>query len=98
MQLYLLKIGKVTVNDVVVIEPGQKVMPNDVVKVGNKKLTPSRNFVYILLNKPKDYITTSDDPQQRKTVLDLVRHATEERVYPVGRLDRKYIGGFIADK
>jgi len=52
----------------------------------------SRNFVYILLNKPKDYITTTSDPQGRKTVLDLVRQATQERVYPVGRLDRNTSG------
>ncbi len=52
----------------------------------------SRNFVYILLNKPKDYITTTEDPQGRKTVLDLIRQATTERVYPVGRLDRNTSG------
>jgi len=57
-----------------------------------KKVIPSKNFVYILLNKPKDYITTSEDPQGRKTVLDLVRAATDERVYPVGRLDRNTSG------
>ena len=67
-------------------------MPTDVVKVGGKKITPSRNFVYILLNKPKDFITTSDDPQGRRTVLDLVKHATTERVYPIGRLDRNTSG------
>jgi 23S rRNA pseudouridine2605 synthase len=69
-----------------------KVSATDMVKIGNKKVTPSRNFVYILLNKPKDYITTSEDPQGRKTVLDLVRTATDERVYPVGRLDRNTSG------
>src|SRR3954468_20132445 len=88
----LVKEGKVTVNGTPATDPGLKVSPNDVVKVGNKKVTPSRNFVYILLNKPKDYITTSEDPQGRKTVLDLVRSATEERVYPVGRLDRNTSG------
>lgn len=88
----LVKDGKVTVNGTPATEPGFKVSANDVVKVNNKKITPSRNFVYILLNKPKDYITTSDDPQGRKTVLDLVRSATEERVYPVGRLDRNTSG------
>jgi 23S rRNA pseudouridine2605 synthase len=55
-------------------------------------VTISRNFVYILLNKPKDYITTTDDPQGRKTVLQLIRHASSERVYPVGRLDRNTSG------
>ena len=48
--------------------------------------------VYVLLNKPKDYVTTSDDPQQRKTVMDLVKGACEERIYPVGRLDRNTTG------
>lgn len=88
----LVKEEKVTINDKVVTDPGTKVSPNDVIKVGGKKITPSRNFVYILLNKPKDYITTSDDPQGRRTVLDLVKHATTERVYPVGRLDRNTSG------
>ncbi|HLL42266.1 MAG TPA: pseudouridine synthase, partial [Segetibacter sp.] len=79
-------------NGTTATDPGTKISQNDVVKVGNKKVTPSKNFVYILLNKPKDYITTSEDPQGRKTVLDLVRSATEERVYPVGRLDRNTSG------
>ena len=88
----LVKEGKVTVNGTPASEPGFKVSENDVVKVSNKKITPSRNFVYILLNKPKDYITTSEDPQGRKTVLDLVRTATTERIYPIGRLDRNTSG------
>ena len=88
----LVKEGKVTVNGTLATDPGMKVSSTDVVKVGPKKVTPSRNFVYILLNKPKDYITTSEDPQGRKTVLDLVRSATTERVYPVGRLDRNTSG------
>lgn len=86
------KEGKITVNGEPATDPGMKVSSTDVVKVGNKKVVPSRNFVYILLNKPKDYITTSEDPQGRKTVLDLVRTATDERVYPVGRLDRNTSG------
>lgn len=90
--ILLIKDQKVTLNDAVITDPGTKVMPTDVVKVGGKKITPSRNFVYILLNKPKDFITTSDDPQGRRTVLDLVKHATTERVYPVGRLDRNTSG------
>ena len=57
-----------------------------------KKITPSKNFVYILLNKPKDYITTLEDPQGRRTVLDLIRQATPERIYPIGRLDRNTSG------
>lgn len=88
----LVKEGKVLVNGTPATEPGLKISDTDVVKVNNKKITPSRNFVYILLNKPKDYITTSDDPQGRKTVLDLVRTATTERIYPVGRLDRNTSG------
>lgn len=88
----LVKDQKVTVNGEVVTDPGTKVSPHDLVKVQGKKITPSRNFVYILLNKPKDYITTVDDPQGRRTVLDLVKQATTERVYPVGRLDRNTSG------
>jgi 23S rRNA pseudouridine2605 synthase len=88
----LVKEGKVTVNGQTATDPGMKVSSTDVIMVGPKKIIPSRNFVYILLNKPKDYITTSEDPQGRKTVLDLVRSATTERVYPVGRLDRNTSG------
>ncbi|MGJ7033438.1 pseudouridine synthase [Niabella hirudinis] len=87
-----IKDGKVKVNTAVVIEPGYKVQPADVITLNNKKITPAKNLVYILLNKPKDYITTTDDPQKRKTVLDLIRTATTERVYPVGRLDRNTSG------
>jgi len=88
----LVKEGKISVNGTVITEPGFKVSTNDLVKANGKKLTPSRNFVYILLNKPKDYITTTDDPQGRHTVLELIRHATNERVYPIGRLDRNTSG------
>ncbi len=61
-------------------------------KVSGKKIHPVKDMVYILLNKPKDYLTTTEDPQQRRTVLDLIQHATKERVYPVGRLDRNTSG------
>ena len=88
----LVKQGKVSVNGKLITEPGTKVSPKDIVKVNDKQITISRNFVYILLNKPKDYITTTDDPHGRKTVLDLIRQATRERVYPVGRLDRNTSG------
>jgi len=88
----LIRAGKFSVNGQTITEPGTKVLPTDTVKVQGKKVTISRNFVYILLNKPKDYITTTEDPQGRKTVLDLIRHATTERVFPVGRLDRNTSG------
>ncbi len=88
----LIRQGKVTVNGKPVNEPGTKVLPTDLVKVNGKKITISKNFVYILLNKPKDYLTTMDDPQGRRTVIDLIRAATTERVYPVGRLDRNTSG------
>ena len=88
----LVKQGDITVNDQVVTEPGTKVTPTDIIKIKGKRITPSRNLVYILLNKPKDYITTLEDPEGRKTVLDLVKRATDERIYPVGRLDRNTSG------
>jgi 23S rRNA pseudouridine2605 synthase len=88
----LIKSGKVKLNGEVVTEPGRKVTLKDAVTVGGKKVYPVSDLVYILLNKPKDYITTTDDPQQRKTVLDLITGATKDRVYPVGRLDRNTSG------
>jgi 23S rRNA pseudouridine2605 synthase len=88
----MIRNGEVKVNDNIVTEPGTKVSQKDSVTVKGKKITPSKNLVYILLNKPKDYITTLDDPEGRKTVLDLIKRATDERVYPVGRLDRNTSG------
>lgn len=88
----LVKTGKVQVNNAIIYEPGFKVSDTDKVKVNGKQVFLQHNLVYILLNKPKDYITTSTDPQGRKTVTDLVKHATQERVYPVGRLDRNTTG------
>ncbi|MEE4177951.1 MAG: pseudouridine synthase [Bacteroides sp.] len=87
----LIKNGAITVNDEIVTEMGIKVKPGDVVKYGNERLINEKK-VYVLLNKPKDYITTSDDPQERKTVMDLIRGACPERIYPVGRLDRNTTG------
>ena len=88
----LIKEGKVKVNNEVVKEPAHKVTERDDVQFNGKKLFVSKNLVYILLNKPKDYITTTDDPQGRKTVLQLTKMATTERIYPVGRLDRNTSG------
>lgn len=88
----LIKEGKITVNGNVVIEPGFKVSDTDIIIYNGKKLFVTKNLVYILLNKPKDYITTTDDPQGRKTVLQLIKQATPERIYPIGRLDRNTSG------
>lgn len=70
---------------------GYKVKRSDVIKYGKKLLNPER-MVYLLINKPKDYITTTEDPDDRRTVMDLVAGACEERIYPVGRLDRNTTG------
>ncbi|HEY0356117.1 MAG TPA: pseudouridine synthase [Flavisolibacter sp.] len=88
----LIKGGKVKVNGVVMMEPGHKVTPTDAIIVNGKKIQPVKDLVYILLNKPKDYITTTDDERGRKTVLDLIQKATPIKVYPVGRLDRNTSG------
>ena len=83
--------GAVLVNGTVVTELGTKVLRSDEVKFRDQPVTMEKK-VYVLLNKPKDYVTTSDDPQQRKTVMDLVKNACEERIYPAGRLDRNTTG------
>jgi 23S rRNA pseudouridine2605 synthase len=87
----LISAGFVQINEKVVTELGTRVMPKDKVKYKGKEIKPEKN-VYILMNKPKDFITTVDDPRGRKTVMDLVRNACSERVYPVGRLDRMTTG------
>ncbi|MCF2495712.1 pseudouridine synthase [Dyadobacter chenhuakuii] len=87
----LIASGQISVNGKTITEMGYKVLPTDVVKYGKKALNPEK-MVYILINKPKDYITTTDDPEERKTVLDLIQGACAERVYPVGRLDRNTTG------
>ena len=88
----MVKKGLVKVNNELITEPGHKVSSQDDVRVNGKKILIAKNLVYILLNKPKDYITTTNDPQERKTVLDIISKATRERVYPVGRLDRNTSG------
>jgi len=80
--------GQVTVNGHIVTELGAKADPSvDVIKVGGKKLRPPQRHVYILLNKPKNVMSTSSDPEGRPTVLEYVQAKVKERVYPVGRLD-----------
>jgi 23S rRNA pseudouridine2605 synthase len=101
----LIAAGVVSVNGVVVSELGQKVDPfKDEIRY-NGELLKREKKVYVILNKPKDYITTTDDPQERKTVMQLVEKASRERIYPVGRLDRNTTGlllmtndGDLADK
>lgn len=83
--------GVVSVNGQVVTELGTKVKQTDEIKFHDQPISIEKK-VYVLLNKPKDYVTTSDDPQNRKTVMDLVRNACKERIYPVGRLDRNTTG------
>jgi len=87
----LIKMGLITVNGVTITEMGHKVKSSDDVRHEGKKLTAERP-VYILLNKPKGFITTTDDPQERNTVMQLIAGACKERVYPVGRLDRNTTG------
>lgn len=83
--------GKVKVNGEVVTELGRKVLMTDKVQYGGKVLTAEK-LQYVLLNKPNDFITTVTDPQGRNTVMSLVKTACEERIYPVGRLDRNTTG------
>jgi 23S rRNA pseudouridine2605 synthase len=87
----LIQTGVVTVNDVIVLEMGYKVMPGDKVRYDGETINAEKKR-YVLLNKPKDFITTMDDPWGRKTVMSLVSKACRERVYPVGRLDRETTG------
>jgi 23S rRNA pseudouridine2605 synthase len=84
-------LGLVKINGKVVTELGTKVYPGDVVKYNNE-LVRQENKVYILLNKPKDYITTTEDERGRRSILELIRGACKERVLPVGRLDRNTTG------
>ena len=88
----LIKSGKVTLNGVVFTEPGYRVQETDVVMYDQVVVKPVQDKVYILLNKPKGFITTTDDERSRKTVMDLVKNADAGRMYPVGRLDRNTTG------
>ncbi|MEE9350478.1 MAG: pseudouridine synthase [Flavobacteriaceae bacterium] len=83
--------GSASVNGKTITEMGYKVKANDIVRFDGQLLTPEKKQ-YVLLNKPKNYITTMDDERGRKTVMDLIVNATKERVYPVGRLDRATTG------
>lgn len=83
--------GLITVNGQIITELGVKVTPNDDIRFNGERVNPERK-VYVLLNKPKDCVTTVDDPQERKTVLDCLRGIGKERIYPVGRLDRNTTG------
>ena len=87
----LIESGVVKVNGKIVTELGTKIGPGDKVQYGGQTLRRER-LRYFLLNKPKGFITTSDDPHDRKTVMMLMQHACKERIYPVGRLDRNTLG------
>jgi 23S rRNA pseudouridine2605 synthase len=87
----LIQSGCVTVNGKIVSELGSKVSLDDDVRFNGQQLTPERK-VYLLLNKPKGFVTTTEDPQERKTVMDLIEDACPERIYPVGRLDKDTTG------
>ncbi len=87
----MIQAGVIMVNGKVVTELGTKIVPEDKVQIGEQTLTPQKK-IYLLLNKPKGYITTVDDPQERNTVMMLVKDACKERIYPVGRLDRNTSG------
>jgi 23S rRNA pseudouridine2605 synthase len=87
----LIASGVVQVNGKTITEMGFRVKPTDIIKYGGQTLKKER-LVYLILNKPKDYITTVDDPEKRRTVLELVQDACRERIYPVGRLDRSTTG------
>jgi 23S rRNA pseudouridine2605 synthase len=87
----MIEAGVISINGKVVTEMGYKVLPGDEVKYNGETLR-GESMVYILLNKPKDFITTTEDPDDRKTVMGLIAKACKERVYPVGRLDRNTTG------
>lgn len=88
----LVKSGKVSVNGEIEKNPGRLIQADEVVTVNGKKVTPQTNMVYVLMNKPKDTITTMDDERGRRTVMDVLGGKIEERIFPVGRLDRNTLG------
>jgi 23S rRNA pseudouridine2605 synthase len=88
----LIKKGKISINGKVATEPGYKVLPEDIVQLDGKPLKVQKNLVYVLLNKPKGFITTTDDPKGRRTVMDILGDNIKERMFPVGRLDRNTTG------
>lgn len=88
----LVRQGLVKVNGDTVYEPAYRVSTNDKVELKNKRIAPQKKLVYILLNKPKDHITTTKDEKGRKTVLDLLKNVDTAGIYPVGRLDRNTTG------
>ncbi len=88
----LIEKGEIQVNGEVVTEMGRKVLVTDKVVYKGEKLIPVIDPIYILMNKPKDTITTTNDPEGRKTVMDLIEGSFDERLYPVGRLDRNTTG------
>ncbi len=87
----LIEAGRISVNGEILKEMGYKVKASDVVEFDGKKLRREK-LVYVLLNKPKNYITTTDDPEERRTVMSLIEKACPQRIYPVGRLDRNTTG------
>ena len=89
---HYIETGRIKVNGKIITEMGYKVYKTDTVTVDNKAAEVRRKHLYILLNKPRGYITTTKDPQERKTVMELIKFATSLRVYPVGRLDRNSSG------
>lgn len=88
----LVKEGKIRVNKVVETNPGYEVQPTDVIEYNGKRIKKQYKMVYILMNKPKNVVTTTSDEKARTTVMDIIKGKVHERVYPVGRLDRNTTG------
>jgi 23S rRNA pseudouridine2605 synthase len=83
------------VNGELAMEPGMKIASGDAVSVAGKKIVPTKNLAYLLLNKPKGFITTTEDEKGRRTIMDLVASSEIDRLYPIGRLDRNTTGLII---